>query len=300
MVSTQIKNNLKPAPVSFKEKEHSYTLLSNEKLVPGVTTITGLLDKPFLVPWAAKMVWQALTGKHGEVVKMTAEQYEVFILEAKSAHRRKATEAKDSGTLAHDFIEKWIDSKIIGGAFAEELTDEKALNAVNEFKKWEVAHQVTWLASELVVGSQIHEFGGKLDALAIVDGVPSVIDFKTSNQISKDYFLQLAAYELALEEMGIKVWQRIILRIPKDGTAFEALVVPTPLDLDRQAFLALRQVQRWISYVANQNNDVIDTTGKVKPSEVGTKLETPPALSLKPKVKKILKKKIIKKVKNGA
>ena len=275
MVSLQIKKNLKPAPVSFKEEGHAYTLLSNQKLVPGVTTICGLLDKPFLVPWAAKEVWKALTGKHGEIVKWREEVYESFILEAKMAYRRKATEAKDSGTLAHDFIEKWIDSKITGGGFAEELHDPKALNAVEEFKKWEIAHQITWLASELVVGSQVHEFGGKLDALAIVDGVPSIIDFKTSNQISKDYFLQTAAYEIALEEMGIKVWQRVILRIPKDGSVFEALVVPTPLDLDRQAFLSLRQIQRWVSYVGNEKNEVIDTAGKVKPSEVGTKVEVP-------------------------
>ena len=217
-----------------------------------------------------------------------------MILAAKSAYRKKATEAMDSGTLAHNFIEKWIDSKITGGGFAEELSDPKALNAVEEFKKWEIAHKITWLASELVVGSKIHEFGGKLDAIAIVDGVPSIIDFKTSNQISKDYFLQTAAYEICLEEMGIKVWQRVILRIPKDGTVFEALVVPTPLDLDRQAFLSLRAVQRWVSYVANQNNDVIDNLGKVKPSEVGT-VKIPVVGTVDSKTEKVVFKRKLKK-----
>src|SRR3990167_2051651 len=275
MISLQIKNNLREAPCDYREEGDTYTSKKDGKLWPGTTTIVSLLDKPFLVSWAAKEVWKALTGKYKQVAAMQEDVYEAFILEAKMAYRRKATEAKDSGTLAHDFIEKWIDSKIIGGGFAEELHDPKALNAVEEFKKWEIAHQITWLASELVVGSQVHEFGGKLDALAIVDGVPSIIDFKTSNQISKDYFLQTAAYEIALEEMGIKVWQRVILRIPKDGSVFEALVVPTPLDLDRQTFLSLRQIQRWVSYVGNEKNEVIDTAGKVKPSEVGTKVEVP-------------------------
>jgi len=132
-------------------------------------------------------------------------------------------------------------------------------------------HDVYWLASELVVGSEIHEFGGTLDALAIVNGIPTLIDFKTSNQISKDYFIQTAAYDLALDEMGVKTWQRLILRIPKDGSDFEALIVPTPLDLDRAAFLSLRQVQRWQSYVANVKNDVTDARGKVRVPKVAKK-----------------------------
>jgi hypothetical protein len=39
-----------------------------------------------------------------------------------------------------------------------------------------------------------------MDALAIVDGIPSLIDFKTSSQLSESYPLQAAGYHLMLSD----------------------------------------------------------------------------------------------------
>jgi hypothetical protein len=276
---------LKPCPVEYHDENHTYTLRSNGKLVPGVTSIGANLHKPQLVPWAAKEAVKHLgyfdsktSKKEGEarlaaalfqIKGMDEAQYFAFLEEAKNAHARKSKDAADAGTIAHSLCERYINLLLHGATSTDahkldQPTDERALTAFQAFLAWERAHDVTWLASELVVGSAEHEFGGTLDALAIVDGIPSLIDFKTSNQISKDYFIQTAGYHIALEEMGLRMWQRIILRIPKDGSEFEALVVPTPLDLDISAFLALRQVQRWQSYVANTDNNVTNERGFVK------------------------------------
>jgi hypothetical protein len=274
---------LKPCPVEYHDENHTYTLRSNGKLVPGVTSIIGNLNKPFLVPWAAKEVVKHLgyfdsktSKKEGEarlaaalyqIKGMDEAQYFAFLEEAKNAHARKSKDAADAGTRAHEWCEQYIKAAMLADLSAEVLDlpeDPLVASAVAAFLAWQASHNVTWLASELVVGSAEHEFGGTLDALAIVDGIPSLIDFKTSNQISKDYFIQTAGYHIALEEMGLRMWQRIILRIPKDGSEFEALVVPTPLDLDISAFLALRQVQRWQSYVANTDNNVTNERGFVK------------------------------------
>lgn len=258
------KELLKPCPVVYESSNHSYTLVKNGKLVPGVTTVIGLLNKPFLMPWAAKMVAEHLADKQEAIKTMSPTEYNNLLIEAKMSYRRKSQEALESGTLAHAWCESYVKAKMEGlkqPSYAG--LDPVAKNCVKAFLGWTKQHDVTWLASELIVGSEVHEFGGTLDAIATVDGHPCLIDFKTSNQISKDYFIQTAAYELALEEMGVKVWQRIILRIPKDGKDFEALTVPTPLDLDRETFLALRQVQKFESYVANLNNEVVDQRGKV-------------------------------------
>ena len=106
--------------------------------------------------------------------------------------------------------------------------------------------------------------------MAYVDNIPTLIDFKTSNQFSPDYALQTAAYFLALEEMGFKVLQRIILRIPKDGGEFETITLPNNLEngnrleLDIKGFLALRELQMVDSYYSNPNRDIKDENGKMR------------------------------------
>lgn len=242
--------NLLPAPVDFDEPKHTYTLRSNGKLVPGVTSITKNLDKPFLVPWAAKEVVTFLEPLHEQIKAATPKEYAAILKEAKGAHKRKAQTAMDHGTLAHKWIEAYLAESLgLPAVVHAELTTE-AQQAVNAFQKWEWANKITWLASELVVGSEEHEYGGKFDAIAEIDGKVTLIDFKTSSQISEEYYLQTAGYQIALEEMGGRVDQRLILRIDKKDGTFDPCVVKTPLDLDKEAFLSLRQVQRWQAYLA--------------------------------------------------
>jgi hypothetical protein len=262
------KLDLKESPCVFDDASHTYTSKKDGKLWPGVTSIVGLMDKPYLMPWAAKECAEAVKKSRAILLATKdKEQFDAIVDECKGAYRRKSKEALVSGSIAHDFIESHIKAQIEGrwqeGMF-EAVTDEKAKSSIEAFLAWEKSHQITWLASELVVGSQTHEFGGKLDALAVIDEAIVLVDFKTSNQISSDYFIQTSAYQIALEEMGQAVDSRLILRIPKDGKDFEALTVPTPYDLDAMTFTALRQVQRWRSFVDNEERGIKDTWGRVK------------------------------------
>src|SRR3990167_1096834 len=85
------KLNMTKVETLFAEDWHTYTI--GGKLMPGVTTILDTLAKPELIPWAAKMVWGELTRKYDEVMKMSQEEYEAFILKAKGASARKSKEA---------------------------------------------------------------------------------------------------------------------------------------------------------------------------------------------------------------
>ena len=166
-----------------------------------------------------------------KVKKMDGKEYFAFLKEAKGAFRRKTKEAAESGTIAHDYINNHISNEKQPKELILKINkDTNAKNSVKAFDKWEKEHRVDWMASELVVGSEINEYGGKLDAIAYVNNIPSLIDFKTSNQISSDYFLQVAAYQIALEEMGFMPLQRIILRIPKNGNDFETITIPNNLE----------------------------------------------------------------------
>lgn len=232
--------------IEFNEEAHTYTIGSS--LVPGSTTIIGVLNKPFLVPWSAKMVWSVLTGKHAEVVKMSEEEYEKFILEAKGAAGRKSKGAKGSGSLAHGWVEQFILSAMEGKVYAEKLDDVEAQHAVDEFLKWEQSHKVEYLSSELVLGSAEHQFGGKIDCVALVDGEPSVLDWKTSTMISNDMFLQLAGYSILLKENGAVPLplKRIVVRLPKKvGEQFEEEMRGVS-DYDNEIFLHCRAVERWV------------------------------------------------------
>ena len=75
---------------------------------------------------------------------------------------------------------------------------------------------------ETMLYSETLGLAGQVDCIAEFDGVPSVIDFKTSNKIKKEewitnYFEQCTCYSLMYEEMtGIKAKQIVVL-IAVDG-----------------------------------------------------------------------------------
>lgn len=248
--------NLRPSPVDFHESNHTYTLnVGNPgKLVPGVTTVCQPVGFPSDIAsaWAAKECVGFLDAQIGSRKSVSASTLRKWLPVAKGAYKRKSTAAAGHGTEAHDWIEQWVKLGLEGKPQALDIpkTDE-AGSATIAFLEWEAKYKPQWLASELVVGSLVHEFGGKLDAIALLDGKLTLVDFKTSNHISDSYYIQTAGYALALEEMDCNIEQRLILRIDKQGKGFEARVVPTPLDLDIETFIALRQVARWTSYVKN-------------------------------------------------
>lgn len=303
----KLQSHIKQAPCEYFENHeeygrHVYIANKDGKLWPGVTTILkqwggekvniftasaakkavmelGYFDteswatgKPIAIPKEnLKEDTKRFTAIFKKVKKMNGKEYFAFLKEAKGAFRRYTKGAADSGTLAHDYIENHICEKEQPKDLVERIKkDEKAKNSVKAFDKWEKEHRVEWLASELVVGSEVHEFGGKLDAIAYINGIPSLIDLKTSNQFSPEYALQTGAYLLALEEMGFKVLQRIILRIPKTGDNFETITLQNNLedgnrlDLDIKGFLALRELQKVDSYYNNPNRGIKDENGKMK------------------------------------
>ncbi len=249
-----MKLKLKGYQVQFLEDGHTYTLGGD--LLTGVTTILGVRNKDFLKWWTVKLMYETLLPKLKDVQGIGEKEWEAILLEAKKAHTIKSKEALDSGKIAHEWIEQYVGARIDGKAlYNEPIADEKAQNAVNQFLEWEKAHKVEWLASELVLAHPGHKFAGTVDAVARVDGVLSVLDWKTSNQISEEYFLQTAAYMFLLDENLIdgeeRPTQRIIVRIPKDGKEFEIKVVDTPYEFDVSTFLHLRECHRWNVFIEN-------------------------------------------------
>ena len=167
--------------------------LPNGKKVPSVTTI---LDKT-----KSSESREALANWKKRVGEQQAQQI--------------TTEAANRGTRMHSYLETYV-----------MMDDLKPLPS-NPF-----AHPSWFMAAEIILKGlgQVDEFwgvevpvyysglyAGTTDCVGLWNGKPAIIDFKQSNRVKKrewieDYFLQLAAYALAHDEMtGTEINQGVIL-----------------------------------------------------------------------------------------
>jgi len=181
-----------------KSKQHTTYKLANGDKVPGVTTVIGLLDKPALKFWANKIGLQGI--KMSEYVDALAEV----------------------GTTAHAMIHADLSGKGAESALEGKSDDIKTLaeNCYLSFCEWRKGHDIKPIALEKILVSEQYRYGGTVDFIGIVDGVPEIIDFKTGG-IWPENFQQLAAYaQLALENGVVSepIHRFRVLSIPRAET----------------------------------------------------------------------------------
>jgi len=175
-----------------KTQAHQRYKNADGKVVPGVTTILGVKNKPALVKWANNLGLQGIDS---------------------SKYRDKMA---DIGTLAHAMVEAYLKGE--QADTSEYSTDDisKAENAVLSFHEWEKHHTIKPLLLEGQLVSEVFQYGGQIDFYGWVDGELTLLDFKTGKAIYPEMFIQLAAYERLLTENGHSVSTRRILRIGRD------------------------------------------------------------------------------------
>lgn len=250
-------------PISFEKRKHIYTL--NNEVCAGISSVADYAPKDYLKFWSAKLVVEFLRDKLELIRTITVDDWSKLLKEAKNQHAKRSKEALDIGTRTHDWIEKYIELRTTGTK-VKLLIDEDIKNPVEQFLEFEKRHNIQWILTEKIVASPKHLVAGRLDSIAIIDGKLSLVDLKTSNQIDEGYFLQTAGYVMCLEEMGVKVDQRIILRLPKKkGDVFEAILVNTPLQDDIDCFLHRRYSWKWNNMIDSKfKEEVVENGYKVK------------------------------------
>ncbi len=236
------KLNLKKIDLKFLGEENGkpcHKHILNGKEVPGCTSISGLFqDEGWKFAWPVKLMYERSmivfkdAANAQKVISLRLDQIDELLKKTKNAWREKRDKAADSGTFAHKLIEAYL--KKSEPPF---LPGPEALHGFEEFIKWEAQNRPQWLGCEIQVGSEIHEFAGILDGLAIINGEKTLVDFKTSKDIKEEYNIQLAGLCICLEEMGVNVESRAILHLPKEGP-FEYRPVKSNLVMDKNAFLA--------------------------------------------------------------
>ncbi len=191
--------------VSTARKPHQRYHLANGDRVLGVTTILDVINKPALPPWANKLGHQGINST--EFLNHVA----------------------DAGTLAHLLIQ----SRLTG---AEQDTDgydndqvSMAQNALASFRAWARDKVLETRHMELSLVSEAHRYGGTLDFHGTVDGVLTLIDFKTSSAIYPEHLYQLAGYHQLLTENGYAVDEARVLQVGRtEGEEFTERVLSVP------------------------------------------------------------------------
>lgn len=187
---------------------------------PSVTTITGMLDKPALLQWASNCAVEYINDNI-DIVKDPIDVHagEDVLNQAKKAYCTKRDSAATSGTICHKAIEIYIqDGKT---PEVEEMLsdDESASTGFDAFIEWEETNHVKWLETECKVVSVLFGYAGRFDAIAEVNGIRYLIDFKTSKGIYDEMKYQLCAYRQAynqqLEEGQEPIEKLAILHLDK-------------------------------------------------------------------------------------
>jgi hypothetical protein len=154
------------------------------KKVVGVTTPIGRFkDSGGLLWWAFE---QGKLAEQGEINSL----YD------------KRDESGESGTLAHEMVEDYIDGG--EGVDTSNYSDEiikQAEQGFENYLNWQENNKIEVVRQEIPLVSEKYQFGGALDGVGY-DGQRRriLVDWKTSNKVYPDHIIQIAAYGKLWEE----------------------------------------------------------------------------------------------------
>ena len=192
------------------KKVKVHTVYKNKEgvRVPGVTTALGILNKPALIYWAWDLGIQGI-------------DYKTF-----------RDDKADIGTLTHLMALCYEKQEKPDTDYFTQAQIDLAETCFLKYLDWRDKQKIESIFLEKQSVSEMYQYGGTLDNYCLLDGVPTLIDYKTGKAIYTEQFYQLAAYKNLLEEEGNKVDQCIILRLGRNEE--EGFETKTMTDLSKQ------------------------------------------------------------------
>lgn len=169
----------------------------HSRIVPSVTEIIhAMIHKDSLMYWANSLGFKGI-------------RYGSFMVHASKI-----------GTAAHEAIEKFIkrkektESNIPFMGFLAWYNDLINTGNVVELMGSEISLSCLW-------------FGGTCDCLIKINGKVYIVDFKTSNHITFNYFLQLGGYKYLIEkELNINIdGGLIVLQLNKEEVGYDEYIL---------------------------------------------------------------------------
>lgn len=186
--------------------------------LPSVTTVLGILSKPWLLPW-----YKNLVAGQIQMMPNISEQSKPALMQiAKSADDLARDSAANEGTEAHKLIENYLAT----GQQPQPALNAPAVVAFYAFREWEEQSGIRVTLSEQMVYHPYLSYAGTIDAVGEdEDGKYILLDWKSGNRIYNEAGTQLAAYAVAFATRYgylAKDTRAICVRIDKNTGKFEA------------------------------------------------------------------------------
>jgi hypothetical protein len=223
---------------------------------PGVTSVVGMLPKPFLAYWQAKMVAELAVDSLDFIEQMAQRDRDGAVQYLKGAATRYTKTRASVGSAAHDLFERMIRGQQSGRVHPDMVPYQRHFGAFLDQVQPELvrAEDVAW--------SDTHEYAGSFDGILRLKlddkgkpdplGEPALVmaDWKTSKATYPDVALQMSAYanaDVIVSPDGSRETMptfdgAVVLHITEDQAAFK------PVRIDEMVFahfLHLRETFRW-------------------------------------------------------
>ncbi len=171
------------------------------RVVPGVTTITGAADKPGLRQWVADNTAAFAVANVDALLNRSETEGYGFLrwrwknepkLDAdpnlRNWHGYVLDDAADLGTWFHNYAE----SMLLGEFPEREPETDWQYELAEQFELFLAEHEVEPIFTEQTVYNPVG-YAGTLDLLARIDGAPTLCDWKTSRRVQDAHLQQLGA-----------------------------------------------------------------------------------------------------------
>jgi hypothetical protein len=255
-------------PENFEENHVYFADEEGKKKYTGITTVLGVLNKPALVPWAARMAVEYITTNEwtewatNDICYVKKETLE----EAKTAYAKKREDGAKKGTDTHALVEEYVNECIErngGKPFFVSIHE-----SIQVFVDWARKENITFISAETPLVSQKHWIAGTADLIFEKDGKRYIGDIKTYKKIwDRQPFYQCAGYAMMYEEMNTilvvsseeqewhnsdeftntkKIAGYCVINLPKERDFIEDADIMWSFDVegDTRAFMACLEIYR--------------------------------------------------------
>jgi hypothetical protein len=204
--------------MSTKTKAHQRYKNQNGDIVPGVTTVLGLLAKPALIVWANRLGLQGIDS-----TKYRDEKAEIGSL----AHAMILADLKGEKVETSDYSQEQIN---------------QAENCYLSWLEWRKGKKLEPIVVETPLVNEAYQFGGCPDFYGRINGELVLGDYKTGGIWDESYY-QTCAYATLLTSNGYDLPEKIIiLGIPRTEDEKFQEVTYTNFDKGWEIFTSLLRV----------------------------------------------------------
>ena len=176
-----------------RTKAHTVYKDRSGKRVPGVTTVIGVLEKPALIPWAWGLGMKGID------------------------YRKFRDDKADIGTLTHEMILADLKEKECDTSDFTANQIDQAHICFKKYQDWKKKNTLEQIIIEKPIVSEEYRYGGTVDLYCVLNGTPTLIDYKTTKAVYDEMSIQLAAYKHLIEESyKYEVTECKILRIGRN------------------------------------------------------------------------------------